>query len=127
MEKLKKIYQRLENGDFSPSYPIGADSINVDMISGNNLEEEFHLGSPNIITFSTDENNSTIITEEYKNDAQTDNYYIMITKIEEAENDEIIIVQKLNFFKNNQLILKKTKKITFINLNDNLTIKEVIE
>lgn len=128
MEKIKKMSLRLPNGDFSSFYPFGADSINIDMLSGGNLEEELHLGSPNFVTFNTDDNGVTTITEEYKkNEDQDNNYYVMITVIDKNEDGETYIVQKLNFFKDGQLNLKKIKNITFSGSGNQMAIKEVIE
>ena len=67
------------------------------------------------------------ITEEYKKEeAQTENYYVMVTTFE-VQNEEMIIIQKLYFVKTaGQQDLKKTKTVTFISSNNNLKIKEVI-
>ena len=66
-------------------------------------------------------------TEEYKKEeAQTENYHIMVTTFE-VQNEEMIIIQKLYFVKTvGQQDLKKTKTVTFISSNNNLKIKEVI-
>lgn len=128
MKKIKKVSQKLQNGTFSVPFPLGADAFNIDMLSGSNLEEEMHLGSPSITSIDVDTDNKMIITEEYKKeDTQTENYYIMITTFE-IQNKEIIIIQKLYFVKAvGQQDLKKIKTITFINSNNNLKIKEIIK
>lgn len=127
MKKIKKLSQKLQDGTFSSPLPLGADAFNIDMISGNNLEEEMHLGSPSMTSFDIDYNNQMTITEEYKKeDTQTENYYIMITKFE-IQDEEMVITQKLYFVKNTGVQnLKKTKTITFESINNNLKIKEVI-
>lgn len=126
MERIKKILPRLSNGNFPDNpYPIGADGINIDMMSECNLEEELHLGSPSYTTFNKDAQNNTIIREEYKkSEEQTNNYYVMITTIKK-ENEITNIIQQLYFLKdeNEEPTLKKTKKTT---IND-LLIKEVVE
>ncbi len=127
MKKIKKLSQRLQDGTFSPFFPIGADALNIDMLSGSNLEEEIHLGSPSITSFGVNADNQMIITEEYKKEeAQTENYHIMETTFK-TQNEEMVIVQKLYFIKTaRKRILKRTKTITFVSSNDNLKIKEVI-
>lgn len=127
MKRIKKLSQRLQNGTFSAPFPIGADALNIDMLSGNNLEEEMHLGSPSMTSFNIDANNQMIITEEYKKeDTQTENYHIMVTTFE-VQNEEMVIIQKLYFVKTaGQQDLKKTKTVIFESSNNNLKIKEVI-
>lgn len=128
MKKIKHISQREQNGNFSNFIPLGADGLNIDMLSGNNLEEEMHLGSPSKTSFETDEFGSTIITEEYKkNNNQTDKYYIMKTSFEANEDENMIIIQKLYFIIEEELVLKRTKKISFDSSEGNLIIKEELE
>lgn len=127
MKRIKKLSQRLQNGTFSTPFPIGVDALNVDMLSGSNLEEEMHLGSPSMTSFDIDADNQMIITEEYKKeDTQTENYHVMVTTFE-VENEEMVIIQKLYFVKTaGQQDLKKTKTVTFESSNNNLKIKEVV-
>lgn len=127
MKRIKELSQRLQNGTFSAPFPLGADALNIDMLSGSNLEEEMHLGSSSMTSFDIDVNNQMTITEEYKKEeAQTENYYIMVTTFE-VQNKEMVIIQKLYFVKaKGQQDLKKTKTVTFISTNNNLRIKEVI-
>lgn len=127
MKRIKELSQRLQNGTFSAPFPIGADALNIDMLSGSNLEEEMHLGSPSMTSFDIDANNQMTITEEYKKeDIQTENYHVMVTTFE-VQNDEMVIIQKLYFVKTaGQLDLKKTKTVTFESSNNNLRIKEVV-
>ena len=127
MERIKELSQRLQNGTFSVPFPFGADALNIDMLSGSNLEEEMHLGSPSMTSFDIDVNNQMTITEEYKKEeAQTENYHIMVTTFE-VQNEEMVIIQKLYFVKTaGQQDLKKTKTVTFISTDNNLRIKEVI-
>lgn len=127
MKRIKELSQRLQNGTFSAPFPIGADALNIDMLSGSNLEEEMHLGSPSMTSFDIDADNQMTITEEYKKeDTQTENYHVMVTTFE-VQNEEMIIIQKLYFVKTaGQLDLKKTKTVTFESSNNNLKIKEVI-
>lgn len=126
MKRIKKLSQRLQNGNFSAPFPIGADALNIDMLSGSNLEEEMHLGSPSMTSFDIDSNNQMTITEEYKKEeTQTENYHIMVTTFE-VQNDEMIIIQKLYFVKATGQVLKRTKTVTFEGTNNNLKIKEVV-
>lgn len=127
MRRIKKLSQRLQNGTFSAPFPLGADAVNIDMLSGSNLEEEMHLGSPSMTSFDIDANNQMTITEEYKKEeAQTENYHVMVTTFE-VQNEEMIIIQKLYFVKTaGQQDLKKTKTVTFESSNNNLKIKEVV-
>lgn len=128
MKKIKHISQRKQNGDFSNFIPLGADGLNIDMLSGSNLEEEMHLGSPSKTSFITDEFGSTIITEEYKkNNNQTDNYYVMKTSFETDEDENMVIVQRLYFVIEEELVLKRIKKISFDSSEDSLIIKEELE
>lgn len=129
MERIKRISQRLQTGDFSPSYPIGADGINIDMLSGSTLEEEMHLGSPSMTSFDIDDTTKELtITEEFKkSESQTGGYHVVMTTFGVNDNNETIIIQKLNFVKNDgQSELKKTKTVTFIGTNNTLKIKEVV-
>lgn len=127
MKRIKELSQRLQNGTFSAPFPLGADALNIDMLSGSNLEEEMHLGSPSMTSFNIDVNNQMTITEEYKKEeTQTESYYIMVTTFE-VQNEEMVIIQKLYFVKTaGQQDLKKTKIITFVSTDNNLRIKEVI-
>lgn len=127
MKRIKELSQRLQNGTFSAPFPLGADALNIDMLSGSNLEEEMHLGSPSMTSFNIDINNQMTITEEYKKEeTQTESYYIMVTTFE-VQNEEMVIIQKLYFVKTaGQQDLKKTKTVTFISTDNNLRIKEVI-
>lgn len=127
MKRIKELSQRLQNGTFSAPFPLGADALNIDMLSGSNLEEEMHLGSPSMTSFNIDVNNQMTITEEYKKEeTQTESYYIMVTTFE-VQNEEMVIIQKLYFVKTaGQQDLKKTKIVTFISTDNNLRIKEVI-
>lgn len=127
MKRIKELSQRLQNGTFSAPFPLGADALNIDMLSGSNLEEEMHLGSPSMTSFNIDVNNQMTITEEYKKEeTQTESYYIMVTTFE-VQNEEMVIIQKLYFVKTaGQQDLKKTKTVTFISTDNNLRIKEVI-
>lgn len=127
MKRIKELSQRLQNGTFSAPFPIGADALNIDMLSGSNLEEEMHLGSPSMTSFDIDADNQITITEEYKKeDTQTENYHVMVTTFE-VQNEEMVIIQKLYFVKTaGQLDLKKTKTVTFESSNNNLKIKEVV-
>lgn len=127
MKRIKELSQRLQNGTFSAPFPIGADALNIDMLSGSNLEEEMHLGSPSMTSFDIDADNQMTITEEYKKeDTQTENYHVMVTTFE-VQNEEMVIIQKLYFVKTaGQLDLKKTKTVTFESSNNNLKIKEVV-
>lgn len=127
MKRIKKLSQKLQNGTFSAPFPIGVDALNVDMLSGSNLEEEMHLGSPSMTSFDIDADNQMTITEEYKKEeTQTENYHIMITTFE-VQNEEMIIIQKLYFVKTvGQQDLKRTKTVTFESSNNNLKIKEVV-
>lgn len=127
MKRIKKLSQRLQNGTFSAPFPLGADALNIDMLSGSNLEEEMHLGSPSMTSFDIDSNNQMTITEEYKKEeTQTENYHVMITTFE-VQNEEMIIIQKLYFVKTaGQQDLKRTKTVTFESSNNNLKIKEVV-
>lgn len=128
MKRIKKLSQRLQNGTFSTPFPLGVDALNVDMLSGSNLEEEMHLGSPSMTSFDIDADNQMTITEEYKKEeTQTENYHIMVTTFE-VQNEEMIIIQKLYFVKTaGQQDLKRTKTVTFESSNNNLKIKEVVE
>lgn len=127
MKRIKELSQRLQNGTFSAPFPLGADALNIDMLSGSNLEEEMHLGSPSMTSFNIDVNNQMTITEEYKKEeTQTESYYIMVTTFE-VQNEEMVIIQKLYFVKTaGQQDLKKIKTVTFISTDNNLRIKEVI-
>ena len=127
MNRIKELSQRLQNGTFSAPFPLGADALNIDMLSGSNLEEEMHLGSPSMTSFNIDVNNQMTITEEYKKEeTQTESYYIMVTTFE-VQNEEMVIIQKLYFVKTaGQQDLKKTKIVTFVSTDNNLRIKEVI-
>lgn len=127
MKRIKELSQRLQNGTFSAPFPLGADALNIDMLSGSNLEEEMHLGSPSMTSFNIDVNNQMTITEEYKKeDTQTESYYIMVTTFE-VQNEEMVIIQKLYFVKTaGQQDLKKTKIVTFVSTDNNLRIKEVV-
>lgn len=127
MKRIKELSQRLQNGTFSAPFPLGADALNIDMLSGSNLEEEMHLGSPSMTSFNIDVNNQMTITEEYKKEeTQTESYYIMVTTFE-VQNEEMVIIQKLYFVKiAGQQDLKKTKIVTFVSTDNNLKIKEVI-
>lgn len=127
MKRIKELSQRLQNGTFSAPFPLGADALNIDMLSGSNLEEEMHLGSPSITSFNIDVNNQMTITEEYKKEeTQTESYYIMVTTFE-VQNEEMVIIQKLYFVKTaGQQDLKKTKIVTFVSTDNNLRIKEVV-
>jgi hypothetical protein len=126
-KRVKKLSQKLQDGTFSSPCPIGVDSIYADMLSGSNLEQEMHLGSPNVTSFGTDSKGNTVITEEYKKeDSQTSDYYKMTTTFQVVDN-EMSIVQKLYFINNGSEDLEKTKTITFISAGDSLQIKEVIE
>lgn len=127
MKRIKELSQRLQNGTFSAPFPLGADALNIDMLSGSNLEEEMHLGSPSMTSFNIDVNNQMTITEEYKKEeTQTESYYIMVTTFE-VQNEEMVIIQKLYFVKTaGQQDLKKTKIVTFVSTDNNLRIKEVI-
>lgn len=127
MKRIKELSQRLQNGTFSAPFPIGANALNIDMLSGSNLEEEMHLGSPSMTSFDIDADNQMTITEEYKKeDTQTENYHIMVTTFE-VQNEEMVIIQKLYFVKTaGQQDLKKTKTVTFESSNNNLKIKEVV-
>lgn len=127
MKRIKELSQRLQNGTFSAPFPFGADALNIDMLSGSNLEEEMHLGSPSMTSFNIDVNNQMTITEEYKKEeTQTESYYIMVTTFE-VQNEEMVIIQKLYFVKTaGQQDLKKTKIVTFVSTDNNLRIKEVI-
>lgn len=127
MKRIKELSQRLQNGTFSAPFPLGADALNIDMLSDSNLEEEMHLGSPSMTSFNIDVNNQMTITEEYKKEeTQTESYYIMVT-IFEVQNEEMVIIQKLYFVKTaGQQDLKKTKIVTFVSTDNNLRIKEVI-
>ncbi len=112
MKKIKKMSQKLKNGTFSNPIPLGADAINIDMLNGNNLEEEIPLGSPNLISFDVDtETGGMKVIEEYKNDSQNE-YYIMTTIFSPNGNE---IIKKLSLFKNGETTLKKIKTITFEN------------
>lgn len=128
MKRIKSLSQRLQNGTFSTPFPLGVDALNVDMLSGSNLEEEMHLGSPSMTSFDIDADNQMTITEEYKKEeTQTENYHIMVTTFE-VQNEEMIIIQKLYFVKTaGQQDLKRTKTVTFESSNNNLKIKEVVE
>lgn len=127
MKRIKELSQRLQNGTFSAPFPIGANALNIDMLSGSNLEEEMHLGSPSMTSFDIDTDNQMTITEEYKKeDTQTENYHVMVTTFE-VQNEEMVIIQKLYFVKTaGQLDLKKTKTVTFESSSNNLKIKEVV-
>lgn len=127
MKRIKELSQRLQNGTFSAPFSLGADALNIDMLSGSNLEEEMHLGSPSMTSFNIDVNNQMTITEEYKKEeTQTESYYIMVTTFE-VQNEEMVIIQKLYFVKTaGQQDLKKTKIVTFVSTDNNLRIKEVI-
>lgn len=128
MKKIKRISQKLSTGMFSPLYPIGADGLNIDMMSGGNLEEELHLGSPSITSLDVNESGEMVITEDYKaSEEQVNNYYSMITTFK-TNNDEMIIIQKLYFYKeDNGRILKRTKTVTFVSSEGRLSIKEAVE
>lgn len=127
MKRIKELSQRLQNGTFSAPFPIGANALNIDMLSGSNLEEEMHLGSPSMTSFDIDVDNQMTITEEYKKEeTQTENYHVMVTMFE-VQNEEMVIIQKLYFVKTaGQQDLKKTKTVTFESSNNNLKIKEVV-
>lgn len=126
MERIKKLSQKLSDGTFSSAFPIGTDALFIDMLSGCNLEEELHLGSPSMTSFDMDEDNQMVITEEYKKEeTQSENYYILITTFK-VENEEMIIIQQLYFQSKEVRTLKRTKTITFISDGKNLKIKEVI-
>lgn len=111
MSKIKKISNKLPNG-FSPPYPLGADALNVDMLSGNNLEEEFHLGCPNDVTFDMDIiTDSMKVVEKFKSQEQNNGYYILETIFNSSKHE---VLQKLSFYdKDNVLTLKKTQRIIF--------------
>lgn len=110
MSKVKKISNKLPNG-FSPPCPLGADALNVDMLSGNNLEEEFHLGCPNDITFDMDIiTDSMKVIEKFKSQDQNSGYYILETIFNSSKHE---VLQKLSFYDNDDLILKKTQRIIF--------------
>ncbi len=129
MKKIKKVSQRLSDGTFSVPFPLGANAGNIDMLSGNSLEEELHLGSPNMTSFEVDANNQTFITEEYKKEeSQTEDYHIMTTSFE-TQNEQMIVTQKLYYVKTGgQQVLKKTKTTVFTkDSNNNLKIKEEIQ
>lgn len=127
-DKIKSLRQKKDNNTYSLPIPIGANSINIDMLSTNNLEEEFHLGSPCVTTFETIENGDMVITEVYKKDeSQIKDYYTMVTTFETKDN-ETIIIQKLYYYpKENVKEIQKIKQVNFINNELGLTIKEVIE
>ena len=127
MEKIKKLSQKLSDGTFSSPLPLGADAQNIDMLSGNDLEEEFHLGGNCITSFVTSTDGSITITEECKSsESQTNNFYKMITTFS-AENDQTVIKQQLYYIdKQGKSSLKKTKTVNFENVNNNLKIKEVL-
>ena len=127
-KKIKEISEKLSDGTFSKFYPIGANAVDIDMDSGNNLEEEMHLGRPAITLFDTDEaTKTTYIIEEYRKDeSQLINYYKMITSfVQEASG--MTILQKL-YFVNKDAVeeLKKTKKVIFDTSSNSLKIKEEI-
>lgn len=128
MKNDKVMEIRQKNGStYEAPIPIGAYGINVDMLSGSNLEEEFHLGSPCKTTFNI-QDNSTVIIEEYKNsDGQSNNYYSMETTFE-VNDSEMIITQRLYYFppEESSSRLEKTKVITFSNSDSEMIIKEVI-
>jgi len=127
MKRIKTLSQKLTDGSFSSPFPLGVDSIYADMLSGNNLEQEMHLGCPSLTSFETDSSGNVTITEEYKEENQTTKYYKMLTGFVTA-NDETSIIQKLYYIDDNGTeTLEKTKTVTFVTINDNLQIKEVIE
>lgn len=127
MDVIKELAVRLNGGNFSDPYPFGANGVNIDMINGNNLEEEVHLGSPNITSFETAESGDMVITEQYKAESTTGEYYKMKTTFETDENDEMKIIQKLYFVDGDgQESLKKTKIVSFVTEGDNFSIKEVV-
>lgn len=128
MGKIKKLSTKLQDGTWSPFYDFGANAVNIDMVDGNNLEEEFHLGSPGITKFQNI-NNSISVVEEYRNDiTQTKNYYKMITNFE-IQNGNMTIVQKLYWIveENINEVGKKKKIVIFENVNGSLQIKETVK
>lgn len=127
MDRIKHLIQKESNGSFVKKTPLGADGINIDMLSGSNLEEELHLGSPSQTSFGQNGNGQTVITEVYKKeDNQTTDYFILTTTFE-SDNGSTIIIQRLFFVVNDVSILKKIKRITFDSSSGNLVIKEEIE
>lgn len=128
MKRIKELSQRLQDGTFSTPFPLGANALNVDMLSGNNLEEELHLGSPSTTTFNVDTDRMTITEEYKKEETQNEGYYIVKT-VFKGRDEGMDITQKLYFKKTSdseQKILKKSKTITFTNDNHNFKIKEVV-
>lgn len=127
MSKIKKLSTKAQDGSWSPFVDFGANAVNVDMLDGNNLEEEFHLGSPGITKFQNNAD-SVIITEEYRNsDTQTQNYYKMITTFENQDGNTLI-TQKIYWVADvGNETLKKTKKVVFEEVAGSLQIKETVE
>lgn len=124
-KSIKEIRQKNSSAYSSP-VPIGAYGINIDMLSENNLEEEFHLGGQCITNFETDDDGNMIITEEYRKENQTENYYSMVTTFE-VENNDTIITQKLYFYPlANSPNLERTKTVVFSSSGTGMTIKEEI-
>ena len=118
--------QKLEDGSYTPQTLFGVIGENVEMLNGNDLEEEVKLGGPCVTSFSNDEESgNTVITEEYKTAEQESGYYKVITEIGVDESGSTIITQKLSLVESGGVEKQiKSKKVVFENQEGQTIIKE---
>jgi hypothetical protein len=124
--RIKEISQKLNTGAFSTPIPLGCDSKYVDMHDSNTLEEEFKLGGSCITSLSTVDGNTTV-TEEYRKEEETKDFYKVITVFSTTDSGGTQIKQSLYLVNDeDSSTFIKSKTVTFESNNGEVVIKEEV-
>lgn len=123
-DRIKEL-ARKKNGAFPDMIPLGADSKFVDMLDGQTLEEEFKLTGPCITEIGQDASGQMLITEEFRVDSQTTDYYKVITTFE-TSSAGMTITQVMHYIDDTGTDnVIRTKTVTFESSSSGMIIKEV--
>ena len=123
-DRIKEM-ARKQNGAFPTFVPIGADAKFVDMLNGQTLEEELKLAGPCITDIGQDASGQMLITEEFRLDTQTNNFYKIITTFV-TDSTGMTITQVLHFIDESGVDnVIRTKTVTFESSSSGMIIKEV--
>lgn len=135
MKRIKKIHQKGQGNNFT-DYPIGVDSIYVDMLSNLDLEEELKIGNNHSVTVQdiyTEVNEQSVFDhteiKQYYYDLPLDNnnkqiLYYVETIIDSTGN---LISSKLYQGNETTKLHQKDIKITQDNQNSITTIGQTVK
>lgn len=123
-DRIKEM-ARKRNGAYPDIIPIGADSKFVDMLDGQTLEEEFKLTGPCITDIGQDATGQMLITEEYRLDTQTTDYYKVVTTFVTTSSG-LAITQVMHYIDGTGADnIIRTKAVSFSSSSSGMVIKEV--